>query len=208
MSRILRRKYVVFIMLILLIIVSLMYKCYVVAVGLCFIMSMTVTYCCMNIRVKKTIDKQVTPFDTYSEIRNVDYLIIGDMYKLPQNIKSADYVHIFAPNRTLYACFEILKHTHSILKKGGKVIFAIKKNNVDKKEYSLFDIPFFHYITIRLQNLEILKRKYSRPVINAFFESLLICANIFSKGYKIEKAPEDVALFCNERGYGIEMRIK
>ena len=70
----------------------------------------------LNRKALKKIQDQKEPFKIGGKIRNVHYLIIGDMAKpsimVPAN---QSFVQIKAPNRSLRASFEILKHTSSIL---------------------------------------------------------------------------------------------
>ena len=59
---------------------------------------------------------QIQPFGAYSEIRNVDVLIIGDMINPCIVVKDGQsYVQIKAPFRNLESCYELVRHTHSIL---------------------------------------------------------------------------------------------
>ena len=66
----------------------------------------------------RSIYRQKAPFGTYSKIRNVDCLVIGDipqkaMKRFSGNDKA---VSIYLPGCTLAGAYEVLRHTFSILK--------------------------------------------------------------------------------------------
>lgn len=147
-------------------------------------------------------------FSPQSKVRNVQYLIIGDMYKAEENGES---VQIFAPERGLEACYEILKSTHSILKdNGGIVVIALKKRNVKKRGYSIFDMPFFHHITLERMRLEgsIPKQSIKHVMLHPIIY-LIFALDIKCKGYKERNISEDViSKFCDDRGYKLIFKLK
>lgn len=142
------------------------------------------------------------PFEVYSEIRNVDYLLIGDFCNADNYVpKESTYVQISAPNRGFNSSYQILRHTHSILKeKGGTVIMAIGNN---KKNFMIFDIPFLHNITIKKYNLEGLRVMSRFPFFFAPIDSLRFLWGGVSKYAPTQNTDEELSRFCKERDYKI-----
>lgn len=171
----------------------------------CIMAYISIFVCRAAIKKSKLQNKDFLP---ESETRNVEYLIIGDMYKPTE---TGSYIQISAPNRSLDACYEILKHTHSILDdKKGKVILVIKKHNIDKNKYSFFDLPFLHEITIKRLKLsvDIGKLPVLHTLIN-LFGNLKFLFDIKSIGYKETDINADyIKKFCADRGYSLSFKIK
>ena len=153
--------------------------------------------------------RQVRAFYPMSQVRNVDYLIIGDMYK-PSDIdlSEKEVVHIYAPQRTLIAAYEILRHTFSIVKENGTVVFAINRRNVGSNKYTVYDIPFFHEITIRKLRLQKLRRWSKFPIFVAPMMTIRMILG-FCDGYKICECPsKEISDFCLERSIKFVYKIK
>lgn len=114
----------------------------------------------IDVKSIQSIHAQMNPFDAYCWTRNVDYLIIGEpcepLSVLPD--KNYTYVQIKAPGASEFALYQILRRTFSILKEQGTVIFAINKNNINKKRIRVFDIFFLHDVTIQEMKLNRLSR--------------------------------------------------
>ena len=154
--------------------------------------------------------RQAAPFNPKSEIRNVHTLIIGDMIDPEITGTTGDFVQIFAPGRSLQSCIEILRHTHSILddkKDDSCVIFAVKKGN--DYGFSVWDIPFFHTITIRKYGLGKLNRLRRFPALICPIIAILMTLGIKRRDYRESFALTDEALkFCRERGYKLRMFVR
>lgn len=160
----------------------------------------------INRSAVKKILLQKKPFENGGNIRNVDYLIIGDMIE-PTSVIPANksFVQIKAPNRSLKASFEILKHTSSILDEdNGNVIIAVK-NIETENPFSVFDIPFFYYLTIKKFGIE-KKLKFSHfPLIVKPFLTIKLIFNICKKNWNESRCPdEEILLFCLERNINLK----
>ena len=152
--------------------------------------------------------KQAAPFDAKSDVRNVDMLIIGDMVN-PEAVQAKRYVQICAPGRGLRACYEILRHTHSILDdESGKscVVIAVKKSCMNRESFSVFDMPFFHTITVKKYGLDKLRRLQKLPIIAEPLESLRLLLGVKSRNYHEDyNLPQEISAFCDERGYRLRL---
>ncbi len=155
----------------------------------------------LNRYVLRNLQLQKTPFQINSNVRNVDFLIIGDMIDSSMVIpQGKSFVQIKAPNRTLYGAFEILKHTSSILDEdNGNVVIAIK--NVKPKNYFLiFDIPFFYNLTIKKYDIEKFAKLSRVPFLVKPLSSIKLLLNICNKKWEAKSCPDtDVVGFCDER---------
>lgn len=142
------------------------------------------------------------PFGTFSNIRNVDYLIIGDFCNAEDYVpKGSSFVQVAAPGRGLNSSYQILRHTHSILKEnGGNVVIVLGKS---KKEFTIFDMPFLHPITIKKYHLELLKMKSKLTFIFAPLDSVRFLLGSVSKYSLVQSADAELASFCAERGYSL-----
>ena len=159
----------------------------------------------INFSVKKRIDESVLCFNAGSQVRNVDYLVIGDMANVKDICEDGKIiVELCAPNRTLDASYEILRHTYSILKKNGKVIISCKKRNVEKERYSVFDIIYFHPVTLKRLNIQYSRIKRIFPTIYEPVGSIQLLLN-FRKNYKRSKCRRlDICEFCKVRDIEFE----
>lgn len=125
----------------------------------------------VNEMTRSKMKRESFPFSTQSSVRNVDFLVIGDYCNVREFIpEGSTVVRICAPGRGYCSSWQLLRHTHSILKEnGGTVIMAIGKS---KKNFLLFDIPFLHTITIKKYHLEGLCKRSKMPFYFAPFDSL------------------------------------
>lgn len=179
------------------------FKLYILSVVVFLLLLTHILVFKLNKVVIKKLNKQAEVFTSLSEIRNVDYLVIGDMCQLDL---LGNKVELLAPGRGINACYEILRHTHSILKPGGKVIVAVKKKSVNNSINS-FDLPFFHSITINRLQLKNIKQK--RIAYLHLIRSIKYILNVKSKGYVFSKCyDERIITFCEERGYNFEFLLK
>ena len=177
---------------------ALTQRIFVIAVGC----GLYLTAAVLNELVRWKIDRQKEPFGINSRIRNVDYLIIGDYCDVKDHVPDeASHIEFFAPGRSYQAAFQILRHTHSILKEeGGTVIMTIGKG---KKLYTVFDIAFFHEITIRKYGLQMLKKLSRFPLVAEPLNSLrfLVGGGTHSTYISSDNVPSDLRTFCDERNY-------
>ncbi len=177
-------------------------------IGLLVIYVILIALILLNEATRKKLQSFHKPFDTFSEIRNVDYLIIGDQCD-PQEFVPEDktYVQIAAPDRGIRSAYQILRHTHSILKEeGGAVIMTCGKS---KKEFSIFDIPFLHPVTIKKYHLENLKMKSNLPILFAPIASLKFLIGGTQHTYTaMRDVDEELITFCEERNYSLKCFVK
>ncbi len=163
----------------------------------------------INRIIRRKSRRQIIPFSANSMIRNIDYLIIGDMCNpsgfLPEG---SNYIQLCRPNRGLVASYQILRHTHSILKEeGGVVVFVIKPNQLTGETYSIFDLPFFHKTTIRELNLENKVHATRWPLAFEPINSIKFLMNRMNDVKKdVSCTNEEIIAFCRDRG--IELRLK
>ncbi len=157
-------------------------------------------------QVLKKYKKQSEVFSPSSLVRNVDYLVIGDMYSVEEK---GSYVQISSPDRGIEAIFEILKHTHSILKEGGCVILALREKNIEKSGFSIFDIPFFHHITVeRLKKENRTLRGGVKSVLAHPLMYLGYVLDVKKRYFEQEIENEPIEKFCSERGYELIYKIR
>lgn len=212
MSRILNHKKKILSLLIIFMAVMLLFIKQYLLSCICFaILVVLITAIMINKKIIALMKKQASVFDPYSNIRNVDCLVIGDMYKLPAELKEKNTIQLAAPERTLFGSFEILRHTHSILKEdeSAEVVIAVKRKNLKKREYSVFDVFFFHYITLKTKNLYELKNKSNNLMKYAPLETLKMFLACYSSGYCLDYSLDtDIAEFCQERGYKVTFLCK
>lgn len=155
----------------------------------------------LNELICRKINRQREPFGINSSIRNVDYLIIGDYCDIEHYVpEGMSHLALFAPGRSYEASFQLLRHTHSILKEeGGTVIMTIGKG---KKPFTVFDIPLFHEITIRKYGLQRLQKMSRFPLIAEPLNSLKFLGGGYKNAYiSSVDVPSELRTFCDERNY-------
>lgn len=113
-----------------------------------------------------------------------------------------------APGRTLKSSFEILKHTFSILKEESPTVIITVQRKYIEGGYSGFDIPVFQLspISVKRLGVEALELKARLPFLFYPWKSFQLLLNrkrLFLE--TLENVPEDILLFCEERG--ITLRI-
>lgn len=82
----------------------------------------------VNRMTVRKMNKQKEPFEPRSVIRNLDYIIIGDVSEsVRKDISgSGTGICIRSPECSFAAVYEILKHTFSILREqGGKAVIVV-----------------------------------------------------------------------------------
>lgn len=193
MSRILRNKKKIIAILICGLLVIL--KCYVLALLFALILL-------LNWKMRKILSKQSEPFSNSSKIRNVDYLIIGDLVNAKKYVpEGKSFVQISSYRKSFGACYEILRHTSSILnEESSNVLFFVEKKKLDSNEITLFDIPYFSNITVENLNLQKKRKQYNYPILFAPIKSLIQIIGVNKEGwYKTQEVTKEVIDFCEER---------
>ncbi len=153
----------------------------------------------------KKMRKPVLYFDSRCSIRNVDNLIIGELCYVEDFIVPGEtYIQLCAPFRKTHSSFEILRHTHSILKEpGGRVSFVLPKQNLSTKSYSIFDIPIFSMSPTSIKYLNMEYKKYLSlfPVCISPVKSLRLLLNIRHHVLRCECPKECIPImeFCKDR---------
>lgn len=127
----------------------------------------------------KKIMRQMEPFQTRSKIRNVDYLVIGDMVDAVRFVpKGKSYVSICAPERSLFSCIEILQHTSSILNEsGGNVLFFYRNSSMDPTSITLFDFPFLSEVAMKKLGLSTIRKRMQYPLLYSPIKTSMFLAN-------------------------------
>lgn len=160
----------------------------------------------LNRSAVRKLLRQKKPFEIGGKIRNVDYLIIGDFID-PASVVPTDktYVQIKAPNRSLTASFEILRHTSSILDEDhGNVIIAVKNIN-KKKPYSVFDIPFLYDLTMKKLGLGKMNQFANFPLLVNPLSTIKFILNYQIRNWKESSCPDkEIDLFCEERNINLK----
>lgn len=154
----------------------------------------------------RMIESQKAPFQIYGNIRNVDYLIIGDMIDATSIVPpDKRYVQIKAPGRSLNAAFEILKHTSSILdEEKGNVIIAVKKTKANRS-FSIFDVPFLYNLTIKKYRVEKLVRLSHFPFFTKPFSTIILLLNSYTKNWNETRClNNEITRFCYERNFRLK----
>lgn len=162
----------------------------------------------INRKVVEITQKQTEIFFPDGKVRNVDCLIIGDMMKVAPR---EGLLQLSAPDRTLLGAYEILRHTHSILRddKTVTVIIAVKKRLKSISKYGIFDTLFFHWLILEEKKLYRLRNKAKSPFIYAPLKTLQIYFQRYSAKYEeCEVLDDKIYEFCQERGYKIRFFIK
>jgi hypothetical protein len=211
MSRILNKKKLLIMIMAVVILTMQMLLIKVGSIGYCICIlldTVALVEIILNDKVKKIMFKQYEPFTAKSKIRNVDCLIIGEICN-PQKVMPAhcnNYVQIKIPDSSLFSCFEILKHTSSIIREqGGRVIFVVNERK-KFETFNVFDTYFFHKITINKYGLSSLKKKARLPFLFSPIKSFkLLFASKNKKLRLMECLDEEIAVFCEERAYILEI---
>ena len=181
--------------------VFLIFKLYILAAFLIVVVAVN------ELTVRK-MSKRIAPFSTRSRIRNVDTLVIGetDSVCAKTAAKQGTSVEICLPGCTLAGAYEVLRHTFSILKEsGGNAVLAVKKKNIGKIGYSLFDIGFFHVVTMNRLGLKNVRLMSHFPIVFAPVKSLRFLLGIGNKRNADEYCDDNIMRFCSERD--IEVKI-
>lgn len=152
-------------------------------------------------------------FDSYClispqrAIKQYNTIVIGE------NINSSVYenlcdkhstLFITSPDRTLTASYQILLHLISCITDGGTCIIVSNSLNKQKKEFSLFDIPYIHFITRKELNIEYLNNRVVLPLLYEPVKSLKFLLDIKSSGYKITEChSREIIDFCKRKNISL-----
>lgn len=151
--------------------------------------------------LKKTNKSRL--FSSKREIKKYNSLVIGDVCSkdilksyLPETENS---IEIMMYGRSLEASFQILLHTFSILEDGG-ICVIIHDGKRKRNQYSLFDIPYFNFITLKELGQEKLIRKSSLPLFFEPIKSICILFGITHSHYNLADCPdEEIKRFCENK---------
>ena len=159
-------------------------------------------YC--NSKVINIIKCQYKDFSSTSKVRNIDCMVIGDMINPFFLVKEGvSFIQIYAPGRGFLSDYEIIRHTHSILKDGG-VIYIPYKMKYTNNGLSIFDYPILHPITIEKYKIGQKNKQSKYPIIYHLISSIKILFQIQAKrGFLRENIDERIDKFCSERGYKV-----
>lgn len=149
---------------------------------------------------RKIFDSLFPPREMTFTERNYDCIVIGDLGCNGKNIKGKKILRFQFPNRTLFASYIILQHVFSWLREdNGEIIILSKRNNLSKKQISVYDYPLLHRITLKKLNL-----KGTTPRNPLFLNPILCLKYLFkisTNRYKIINPPfPELVDFCAKRG--------
>lgn len=165
----------------------------------------------LNYTVVRKMDGQNEAFSPRGRIRNIDTLIIGDVSNdAKKKLLGKDTgICINSPCCSLTAAYELLRHSFSILKENnGKAIIVVKKMRM-KKSYNLFDVRFFHAVTISRLNLKKFVYKCYFPMIFEPFLSIRFLLGIGCKELvETKEIPKELYEFCVERNINLVVLTK
>lgn len=162
-----------------------------------------------NAAVVRKSRKQSEPFSHKSLIRNVDYLVIGDLCNpsalVPQG---CSYVAVTSPGRSLTSSYEILRHTYSILKEDSpNVIITVQRKHL-QGGYSAFDLPIFRMspISIKRLGVEALCQKERLPLLYSPVKSRQLLLNR-KRQYSaiLQDVPQEIRDYCKERAINLQI---
>lgn len=116
-------------------------------------------------RARLMLDEQISYVYGTNQVRNVDYLIIGDMTDTSDVCgKGKKTVCLMAPNRTLEGSFWVLKRMFSLLdEKSGKVVIAVKEKNIKKQGVTLFEYSFLSPVYRNILKAYYLEKRRRHP---------------------------------------------
>ena len=138
----------------------------------------------LNEVVRKEMQRELRPFEPGSLVRNVDYLIIGELCRTENIVpEGSKFLQLKIPGCSLDAAYEVLRHSFSILKEnGGVAVLAYKNKSCSAHEHSLFDVNFLIPLTIQRLHLERYKIMKYFPLPFSPWKSLRLLLNISPAG--------------------------
>lgn len=162
----------------------------------------------VNEAALRRISRQRELFIAGSRVRNVDYLLIGDMCRATDIVPAGKtYVQLAAPGRSLAASYEILRHTHSILKEDGGCVVLTPAGG--KSGYSVYDVPFFHTVTVSRLGLSTLRKMQRLPALFAPWRTARFLLGVAGRGWRESECPKrEITDFCAERSIVLKYMCK
>ena len=158
----------------------------------------------LNYLVRRRALRLASLFSAASRVRNVDCLFIG----CPQDIPQGNVLVLPDKAATRLSAFELLRHTFSIVKEGGTVIFSLyNRRKLEAQGFTLFSLFFFHPVTVRRLHLERQKRHLALPLVASPREALQLLLPFRKRKRRSLVHDEEIASFANERGLKFEMRV-
>lgn len=158
-------------------------------------------------RTKRILDEQTSYAYGKKQVRNIDYLIIGDMADIG-DICCKKIACIMAPNRSLECSFWVLKRMFSLLnEKSGKVIITVKEGNIKKQGVTLFEYSFLSPVYRNILNVHFLEKQRKHPFFYSPIRSFLLVCGIKHKTVKTGCIDNSIEEFCRERGINVEFRL-
>lgn len=174
---------------------------------LSFFMMVAVLLVANNI-VRKKINDPISKLSSLREIKSYNTIVIGDYCEkevyLPYCGKG-NVLEFICPKRSIDASYQILRHTFSVLEENGTCII-VNGNNSERNRYSVFDLPFFHFITLKELKLETLKSKSRWPLLFYPVCSIMILAGMRSRKFRLNKNLQNISEikeFCEKRNLSL-----
>lgn len=160
-------------------------------------------------RGRTILDKQTSCVYGKNQVRNVDYLIIGDMTDIGDICdKEKKTVCIMAPDRSLEGSFWILKRMFSLLdEESGKAIITVKEKNIKKQGVTLFEYAFLSPVYRNILKVHYLERRRKYPFFYSPVRSLKMICGIKHRSIKTGCLDNSIEDFCRIRGIDVEFRL-
>lgn len=160
-------------------------------------------------RAKRILDEQTSYAYGKKQVRNVDYLIIGDMADIGDICEEGDKtVCIMSPNRSLECSFWVLKRMFSLLdEESGKAIITVKEKNIKKQGVTLFEYSFLSPIYKNILKVHYLEKRRKHPFFYSPIRSFGLVCGTKHKSVKTESLDNNIEEFCRMRGIDVEFRL-
>lgn len=163
----------------------------------------------INERARGILDEQTSYAYGKKQVRNVDYLIIGDMADTGDICdKGKKTVCIMAPSRSLEGSFWVLKRMFSLLdERSGKAIIIVKEKNIKKQGVTLFEYSFLSPVYRNILKVHYLGKRRKNPFLYSPIRSFELVCGIKHKSVKTGCLDKSIEEFCRVRGIDIEFRL-
>lgn len=159
--------------------------------------------------VRKIIATSTSKLSSKRDVKKYSTIVIGDNCSkeifLPLCDRSDNILVFTCPKRSLFASYQILLHSFSVLEEHGTCII-VGNGGCNHKELSLFDLPFLNFITIEELGLEKLKKQSRWPLFFSPVQSILVLLGIQYKNFHNEKdltKIEDIKKFCSKKSINL-----
>lgn len=156
-----------------------------------------------NVVVVRKTREQSQPFSHKSTIRNVDYLVIGDLCNPCELVpEGSNYVAVCSPGRSLASSYEILRHTYSILNEDTPNVIIIVRRKHLQDGYTAFDLSIFSMspISVKRLGVEALCKKEKLLLLyypTRTIQLLLGCKRQYT--IALQEIPQEIQDYCQER---------